>query len=135
MSKPGAELPNFKVFVKLMGMTTSSNDGECLNAIRMANAQLAKIDQTWEELLAGKVRMISDSVFGDAPDPRKRSTKSTVRHTDADQINPIFEHLLRETKGSFRGFVESVHEWWEEKGYLTDGQFTALKRSYDQRRR
>lgn len=132
MVKPGAELPNFKVFVKLMTMTTSSNDGETLNAIRMANAQLAKTNQTWEDLLAGKVKMISDSVFGDAPNPQK--PKSTVRHTDPDDINPMFETLLCEVKGSFRGYVESVHEWWEAKGFLTDAQYTALKRALSNRR-
>lgn len=135
MTKPGAEPPNFKVFVKLMGMTTSSNDGECLNAIRMANVQLAKTGQTWEDLLAGKVKMISDSVFGDAPSPLDKS-KSSARHTDADEINRIFEKLLDTVPpgNSFRSFVESVHEWWEQKQFLTDAQYTSLKRAYDSRR-
>jgi len=32
------QAPKFEKFIKLMKMTTSSSEGEALNAIRMANA-------------------------------------------------------------------------------------------------
>ena len=42
---------NYDRLIKLMMMTTSSHDGECLNAIRMANARLAEENMNWEEIL------------------------------------------------------------------------------------
>ena len=51
--------PDFKVFLKLMNLTTSSFDHEALSAIRMANAVLARTNQTWDDLLHGKVVMIA----------------------------------------------------------------------------
>ena len=45
-----ADTPDYKMFLKLLNLTTSSYDGECLNAICMANAVLARTNQTWEDL-------------------------------------------------------------------------------------
>jgi hypothetical protein len=38
--------------VKLLNMTTSKNDGEALNAIRMSNELLQRASVSWDELLA-----------------------------------------------------------------------------------
>ena len=53
------DTPDYKMFLKLMSLTTSSFDGEALNAIRMANAVLARTNQTWEDLLKNKIVMIA----------------------------------------------------------------------------
>lgn len=52
--------------IKIMKMTTASVDGEALAAIRMANAQLAKLKTDWEAVLRGKISIIEDP-FGGVP--------------------------------------------------------------------
>lgn len=48
---------------KLMAMTTSSNDGEALNAMRMANKIIKAAGTSWEELLAnGRVSVVNISM-------------------------------------------------------------------------
>jgi hypothetical protein len=54
------DLPNLELLIKLLKMTTSSNDGEVVVAARKANEQLAKFGSDWESLLRGKVTIIED---------------------------------------------------------------------------
>lgn len=55
-----SELPKQELLVKLLGMTTSSNDGEALVAMRKANALLASAGWDWAKLIAGKIRVVAD---------------------------------------------------------------------------
>src|SRR5258706_13648282 len=73
MNAPKPTNSQFSIFIKLLKMTTSPNDGEALNAIRMANQQLSKFGGDWEELLSGRVTIIADP-FTSVPDlnPRAR---------------------------------------------------------------
>ncbi|KKL08781.1 hypothetical protein LCGC14_2572400, partial [marine sediment metagenome] len=43
------QAPKFEKFIKLMKMTTSPVDGECLNAIRMANSFLMEANLDWDD--------------------------------------------------------------------------------------
>jgi len=134
--------PNFVVFAKLMEMTTSSNDSEALVAVRKANAMLGRIGRSWTELLEGKVTMMPGSPFEAIPDPfakeqpKRPKSASGPRHdstTDPD-IDSMFDALLvgpRRITTSFRAFVEDVHDWWQNKGFLSHGQFSAIKKAYD----
>lgn len=63
------ELPNLSLLIKLLKMTTSSNDAEALLAIRNANKQLAKFGGDWESLLRRHVTIIGADPFTniDAP--------------------------------------------------------------------
>lgn len=70
------DLPNLGLLIKLMKMTTSSNDGEVLVAIRKANEQLAKFGGDWEALLSGKVTVIGDP-FAGLDIPAQRTTQAT----------------------------------------------------------
>ena len=119
--------PDFKMFLKLMNLTTSQFDGECLNAIRMANAVLAQTNQTWEDLLKGKIVMISPLSNQGA----LSKSKTNIRHSNADEINGYFETLYNRgsSLGSFKQWINSVHEWWEEKDFLTENQYTTLKKA------
>lgn len=62
---------NFTLLIKLMGMTTSSNDGEALTAIRKANATIMRFGRTWDDILSGRVKVIADpfSALTAAPPP------------------------------------------------------------------
>lgn len=57
-----AEKPSedFAKLIKLLKMTTSSNDGEALTAMRMANATLTRLGWDWDKLFAGKIKLIAD---------------------------------------------------------------------------
>lgn len=118
--------PDFKMFLKLMNLTTSSFDGEALNAIRMANSVLNSMNQTWEDLLHQKIVMIAPPVDS-AATPRKAS--SGIRYSDDVEINAYFDRLYSRNLGTFKDWVDSVHEWWEEKGFLTEAQYKTLKKS------
>ena len=108
-----ADTPDYAMFLKLMNLTTSSYDGEALNAIRMANAVLARTNQTWEDLLKNKIVMVAPP-----PDATRPATKSYVRHDNANEINGYFEDLYDRGSrlGTFKQWVDSVHEWWEREG-------------------
>jgi len=105
---------------KLLAYTTSSNDHECLVAIRKANAMLAGRNTTWEMFLKGRYPK-------DAFSPQDNVENT---HTD-DNINEMFEVVFSSVSGTFREFLESIHKWWESKGFLTDKQYGALKNAFE----
>jgi hypothetical protein len=129
---------DFEILIKLMMMATSDNDGEALTALRKANAKLAAINRNWEELLRGKVA-ISD--FPEAP-PMGGDLKTGggVKYTDpfiSTMFDDIFKDLGTALKGGggFRDFITDVHRFWEEKGFLTEKQYAAVKKSWDNTQR
>jgi hypothetical protein len=63
---------NLELLIKLLKMTTSSNDAEALLASRKANEQLLKFGGDWEALLHGKVTVIADPFT--APPPTVEQT-------------------------------------------------------------
>lgn len=63
-----AELPKQELLIKILGMTTSDNDGQALVAIRKANALLDAAGWTWERLIQGKITIVEDP-FNGAGDP------------------------------------------------------------------
>lgn len=132
------KVSQFEIFIKLMMLTTSDNEAEANVARCKANAILAGMNRNWEELLRGKVA-VSD--FPDAPSmggPLHTSSGSGVKHTDPF-ITTMFDDLLNSlsNNNSFKSFVEDVHRFWEEKGFLTEKQYQSIKKSWDnlQRRR
>jgi len=112
--------------IKLLRMTEGSFDGECLNAIRKANAMLAEADINWEELF---VKIVSEAAAQGGATTQQAKPKGTV-YTDHDEIDAYFRNIFRDgVKGSFKTFIESVHEWWEQNGYLTEKQYNAVKKA------
>ena len=113
----------FEKFIKLMMMTTSPNDGEVLNAVRMANAALIEANLNWDEFLRGKAK-----VTGDA-----QTVHSGKKYDNASEINQMFEAVLRSVKSgtSFYGFLESIHGFFEANSFLTEKQYNALRKTYE----
>lgn len=66
-------LPKEKLLEKLLGMTTSTNDGEALVAIRKANELLSSAGWTWTQLLSGKIVVVEDP-FSRIIEPERRTT-------------------------------------------------------------
>lgn len=132
------------IFVKLMMMTTSPNDAEALTALRKANAMLASANVNWAEYLSkGATAPKEDQTYRTPPSQRQRranegnpftaaaggGTSSSEKFDDEKEINKLFEQAFRNATGGFAAFLESVHEWWEEKGFLTSKQYYAVKRA------
>lgn len=74
------DLPNLSLLIKLLKMTTSSNDAEALLAIRNANKQLVKFGGDWESLLRSHVTIIGADPFANiAPPPVSDYARPTPR--------------------------------------------------------
>jgi hypothetical protein len=69
--------------------------------------------------------------FNDFSDVGGKSRSSQEKYHDELEINPMFEKAFENVgpTSSFRSFLESVHEWWEDKGFLTEKQYYAVKRA------
>lgn len=111
-------------FIKLMGMTGSSFDGEALNALRMATSILNEAGHNWEELIRGRVTVERPQQASMQSNPY--SNRKVFR--DAEEIDECFKILLEgHLSESFRKFVESVHDWWLKNHYLTEAQYKAIR--------
>jgi len=75
------DLPNLSKLIKLLKMTTSSNDAEALAFLRKANAELVKFGGDWESLLRGKVTVIGDPFDGCFAAPVPPPPTSNYRYT------------------------------------------------------
>jgi hypothetical protein len=60
---------NLEQLIKLLKLTTSSNDHEALSASRKANLQLEKFGGDWDTLLRGKVTVLADPFASFAGEP------------------------------------------------------------------
>lgn len=123
---------------KLLGMATSANDNEALVALRMANKMVVDAKLTWESVLAG------GSTLNITVQPRQQ--QPGVYQSDDDWQAPhlrdkvIIETMFRSiysvpVDDQFRAFIDSIHQWWKDKGFLTPGQYGALRKTYSRVKR
>jgi hypothetical protein len=124
---------------KLMQMTTSDHDGEALNALRMANKMLDTEKVTWGEILAaGRTINIGISYRHEpetrSPAPYKAEEPWQPPHLhDKAVIDLMFRTIYarpRTGNDGFWEFIDSVHQWYLDKGWLTQSQYNAIRRSY-----
>lgn len=66
-----AAIPKQELLIKLMKLTSSSNDGEALSALRKATDLLTAGGWDWERLIKGKIVIVEDP-FAAISDPRDR---------------------------------------------------------------
>ena len=118
---------NQEKFTRLMIMTTSSFDGEALNAIRMANAMLAEHNFNWEDFISGKMQAKA------IPQPRPRSRRMDQHGEDANLIEEAKESVNQ--KASFYKVIESISNWFDDKGFITDRQREVLQRAVEEARK
>ena len=121
------QAPKFEKFIKLMKMTTSPVDGECLNAIRMANSFLMEANLDWDDFLRGKAKIIGGSAAS------HYSNYGGKKYDNTTEIEAMLNSVMGTvTKGtSFSIFIESLRDWWEDKGFLTEKQYAALRKTYE----
>lgn len=131
---------DFTRLINIMMRTTSDQDGEALNAMRMANAMLTRVGKNWEEVLSGKVVVIN--VGAAPPDhshlvpPSKRRRPGSGATPGKSEIETMLETLLDRVskRSSFRSFIESVAAFHEENGFVTPSQEEAIRKAYDRER-
>lgn len=119
--------------IKLMMMTQSSNDGEALAAVRKANALLKVSNLDWDSFIR------SIPVQRPKPPPSRPMGRGTTdnapsshqHHFKDPDIPRMLASLMRDSKGGFRDFVESINEAWNKYGYLTERQYEAIINAYE----
>jgi hypothetical protein len=120
-------------FVKLMMMTTSSHDNEALTALRKANAMLASANLNWEEYLGGprEYRSAQNPPWDEDKVQPPRQQRRHERANSDENIDRMFEEAFARVRpgSSFRQTIESIHTWWEEKGFLTQKQLDVIQRA------
>ena len=112
---------------KLMMMTTSNFDGEALVAMRKANSMLTASKRNWQDILLARPEPQRQQER-----PRTKKTKTKQEDPRAPLINKMFAKLFETVaEGStFREFVDSVHSHWVKKGVLSEKQYAAIHRAY-----
>lgn len=122
--------------IKVLALTSSDVDGEALAAIRTANKILAAEGTTWGDLLKEPPRTTINISTGRTPAAGTyKSDEDWVPPHLKDQviINMMFRAVYAQPRGTaddFWKFVDSIHERWRKHGNLSQGQYAALKRSY-----
>jgi hypothetical protein len=110
----------FERLKKMMGLTFSDNDGEALNALRAANKVLQGKKLTWRDVLE---RTVTVDVEAAPPEPRPREEARDER------VENAFD-LLRDSD-KWTPFIESLHDQWERKNWLSPKQRAALFRNVE----
>jgi hypothetical protein len=123
-----------KLFAKLMMKTTSDNDAEALLFLRKANKILADAKINWAELLdavqADQSYRVPPSQRRPRPEPEWNNVGDHTKYTDHPEIDGLFNRVLdKPMSEGFESFITSVHIWWQQKGFLTEAQYKALKRA------
>jgi len=124
------------LLIKLMMLTTSTNDGEALTALRKANKILADAKLNWEQVLSRLEK--PDNSFRVPPSRRPRpqpdwdhaGSERPGRKSNDHIIERMFNDALAKknlSEGS-KEFLESIRLWFETKGFLTDKQYSALEK-------
>jgi hypothetical protein len=121
------DLKDFALLKKFMMMTTSSQDGEALAAIRKSNAILAKDNRNWQEVL-DQVVSVSAAASGTTsaapPGPMSKTP---------EEIQNALQFLLDKLQpgNTFRDFVLSLEEQFTNRAFLSQRQIEVLFKAYD----
>ncbi len=139
------KLYDFNRLVKFMELATSSNDGEALNALRMANKLLEANKVTWAKVFGRLVTIeVEEGAAVDpppanrfqggpvTPSPAQAAAKSQEQRDQDDHVRHVFQTCLDNvTSGDFRKFILDLERQWQQKGRLSPAQHEALRRTYD----
>lgn len=123
------KLADFERLKKFMGLAESPNDGEALNALRMANKLLAANGGDWAKVLA---RTITLEVEGDVVDATADRASTSAAEAERkrereERIDGLFATALDGAgPGRFRDFLLDVQKQWEKKRWLSKDQYDAL---------
>lgn len=101
--------------IKLLNMSTSNFDGECLAAVRRANAMLMEENMTWGDVFQSK-----------------QSTPILIPSMNSKEN---LQHMLtmcisRTHSKSGVEFLRSLQDFYRKRGFLTERQAEALHKWY-----
>lgn len=114
---------------KLLGYTTSPNDNEALNAMRMANAELDKANLTWMDFCSQKTIVVQNIVPGNGQ--RQQQVKGTDA-TIEKMLQAVLQHLASRGKDySGNIFIQSLADQYYKRGSLSEKQKIALEKWYN----
>jgi hypothetical protein len=123
-----------------MNLTTSDSDGEALSSLRKANEMLKKNRMDWRGFLSGGVsrsvileneRLKSENLRLAAALASKASAPKETIDIENEDIKEMFDVVENKVNGSALEFIRSLKTFFEENGYLTDKQGSALKKFYN----
>lgn len=125
---------NRSTFIKIMMLTTSGNDGEALSAVRRANSMLKREAKSWEDIIVHGV-VVPTTQRARSP-PRAGDYVGPEGKVTSDDIDIMFDFLLQKRHSvTYMHFLQDIHSSWNNKGYLTRGQYNALQASYERNSR
>jgi len=126
---------------KLLAMTTSDNDGEALNAVRMANKMVRDAGITWQDVLREPgVREMHVTISpgqswsmqaGAAPQHDWGGIAPHLK--DKVIIDTMFRGIFAQPRVGFEGFwetMDNIKSHFDRHGSLTAGQYRAVQNSY-----
>ena len=102
--------------IKLLNMTSSSYDGECLAAIRRANVILLEENITWSDIFKVKQSLPT-------PLDKPNFSSEQIKHM-------LVMCLARVHSRSGLEFLKSLQGFYRNRGYLTERQLEALQSWY-----
>ncbi len=111
---------------KLLGYTTSPNDNEALNAMRMANAELDKANLTWMDFCSQKTIVVQNIIQG-----QMQAQGQTQVKGDATVEKMLQVCLQNVTSESGLKFIQSLSDWYLKNGKLTEKQRQALEKWFE----
>lgn len=118
---------------KLMMMTLSEVDNECLQAIRGANRILREEGIDWNRVFSRTVTVVNE--FEAAPEDESPDASKIRERERIDEAFSVVE--ASDPRGSFADFISSLKEQWERRGSLSiaqkDSLFKAAQRVQDGR--
>lgn len=113
------------------------NDGEALNAIRLATKMVANAGLTWEEVLGGRtskltVQVVHDFTMTASAQSPLDTDAAADPHRNAAVINAMFDRVyaIPSDGGDFWQWLDSVKNQWDQHGRLTKAQYDGLRRTY-----
>lgn len=123
---------------KLLALTVSDNDGEAINAMRLANKLVKQAGLDWEQALAPppavQVVVRGNRVDVDlTPRPGGMDHAEGAHLSNENIIGIMFKAVLSQQRignTEFWAWVDDIKEKFDKHGRLTQGQYDALRRSY-----
>lgn len=112
-------------------LSTSPNDNEALSALRKAQSILAQNNSCWTDFIDGlepqepEKRYHSDEFY-----ERKAEQEKPKQKPMDDNIEDMLDVCMENVRGSASEFIESLGEFYQDKGYLTIKQEEALRKFY-----
>jgi hypothetical protein len=140
------------IFIKMLGMTTSDNDGQALVAIRKANQYLSeKLRSDWEAFVRGKIKVEADP-FAAAPVVAPKGTTMNMgatptasaprytppppTHHKGPEVQEWIDRLsLRTLPGFIQRRLNDIEKSWGRNGYLLQADYEELRRLANQKKR